>query len=183
MCSDDILIARPRDEDDLALSRALPYLRDRVTCASRQAAAVYRPDCCPTQKPGQRWRQWCHANRIGNPHASCGLWRPNPRDIASTLPWSSAQPVQPGNLADQRLPNPIRGLVLDWRELPIAVWRPMPAYPLSGVNAGGTTNRGVPACTTRCHPLLSRLVAGDVTTPWPIGHPRAWCSSRLERVG
>ncbi|MHB8912115.1 MAG: glycoside hydrolase family 99-like domain-containing protein [Lysobacter sp.] len=146
--SDDILIAQQHSaEDDLAfIAHIAPYLRDSryLRVEGKPLLLVYRPHLLPDAKQtAQRWREWCHANQIGEIHIAYvqGFERPDPRDIgfdaAVEFPPNLSNPT---NLtADQRLLNPeFEGHVLDWRELANDYSsRVMPAYPLyPGVNVG-----------------------------------------------
>lgn len=145
---EDILIGQQHSaEDDLAfIAHVAPYLRDRraLKVDGRPMLLVYRPNLLPDARAtGERWRNWCRDNGIGEIHLAYvqGFERPDPRDIgfdaAIEFPPNMSNP---GSLsAQQWLLNPeFHGDVRDWRELAADIAaRPLPDYPLyPGVNPG-----------------------------------------------
>lgn len=145
---EDILIGQQHSaEDDLAfIAHIGPYLRDRraLKVDGKPMLLVYRPNLLPDARAtGQRWREWCRDNGIGEIHLAYvqGFERPDPRDIgfdaAVEFPPNMSNPRSLS--ADQWLINPeFQGDVRDWRELAAEVsTRKLPDYPLyPGVNPG-----------------------------------------------
>lgn len=145
---EDILIGQQHSaEDDLAfISHIAPYLRDRraLKVDGKPMLLVYRPNLLPDARAtGQRWRNWCLDNGIGEIHLAYvqGFERPDPRDIgfdaAVEFPPNMSNPRSLS--ANQWLINPdFQGDVRDWRELAREVSnRKLPDYPLyPGVNPG-----------------------------------------------
>lgn len=69
----DILIGQQHSaEDDLAfIAHVAPYLRDRraLKVDGRPMLLVYRPNLLPDARAtGERWRNWCRDNGIGEIH-------------------------------------------------------------------------------------------------------------------
>lgn len=146
--SEDILIGQQHSaEDDLAfITHIADYLRDRraLKVDGKPMLLVYRPHLLPDARAtGERWRQWCRDNGVGEIHLAYvqGFERPDPREIgfdaAVEFPPNMSNPRS--LTADQYLINPaFEGDVRDWRELAAEIAaRPLPEYPLyPGVNPG-----------------------------------------------
>lgn len=146
--SEDILIGQQHSaEDDIAfITHIADYLRDRraLKVDGKPMLLVYRPHLLPDARAtGERWRQWCRDNGVGEIHLAYvqGFERPDPREIgfdaAVEFPPNMSNPRS--LTADQYLINPaFEGDVRDWRELAAEIAaRPLPEYPLyPGVNPG-----------------------------------------------
>ncbi|MHA6204588.1 glycoside hydrolase family 99-like domain-containing protein [Dyella soli] len=146
--ADDILIGQQHSvEDDLAfIAHVSRYLTDPryLRVEGKPMLLVYRPGLLPDPMgTAQRWREWCHANGIGEIHLAYvqSFDRVDPRSIG----FDAAVEFPPNNTTlkaitgQLTLINPgFHGDVHDWRELATAAMStPDPAYLLyPGVNPG-----------------------------------------------
>ncbi|HEV7122500.1 MAG TPA: glycoside hydrolase family 99-like domain-containing protein [Rhodanobacter sp.] len=138
--ADDILIGQQHSaQDDVAfIEHVSRYLADPryLRVDGKPLLLVYRPSLLPDAKAtAGRWREWCHANGIGDIHLVYvqSFDRVDPRAIG----FDAAVEFPPNNTtlapvtARQRLLNPdYNGSVFDWRELAHAsMIQREPGYP------------------------------------------------------
>ncbi|TAL99657.1 MAG: hypothetical protein EPN71_07320, partial [Rhodanobacter sp.] len=144
--ADDLLICQQHSaDDDIAfIAHVARYLADPryLRVDGKPLLLVYRPGLLPDAKAtAGRWRDWCHANAIGDLQLVYvqSFDRVDPRAIG----FDAAVEFPPNNTtltpvtARQRLLNPsYRGSVFDWRELAQAsMTQREPGYPrYPGVN-------------------------------------------------